>query len=410
MPKRQIQKKVPYVHCIMNDSIKKILDSREVKTLFQPVVSVERRSVIGFEAFARGGKAENESVVMPEILFDTSLDPDVALEIDRICRENTLKRFKTIATSHPEVLLFLNLNLAALKSSNIKPGFLAKQVADVEIDPKRVVVEVAVDRLDNGTLELVSTYQKQGFRLSLDDDNACPDTLGHLHRLKPDFLKIMRPPSADAGQDLFRIELLRALAENSRLVGCRLVGKGVESEDDAFSLLDAGIFLHQGYFYTRSEQKDGSHDALVVFKQKIAEVHTRYQKNQTAQIQAKKTAFTTLHRAVDKARYRCEGTTLEEFPKLAAKLFRDLESAASVFVLNPAGQEVTRTGETGLNSSRDHSIRDYYLHIKTGFEQFVTAPFTSPETKTPHILMVSRFYNPQGDEYILGIEFPAPQT
>ena len=394
----------------MSDSLDQILQSRQVETLFQPVVSVERRSVIGFEAFARGCRTADGAMIQPKTMFDPSLDPDVALEIDRICRENTLRRFKKIAANHSNVLLFLNVNVSSLKSSKMRPDFLSQQVAELEIDPRRVVIEADVEHLCGDLpFDLAEAYRKQGFLLSLDDSNAAPAALCHLHRLKPDFLKTMRPGTDDAKQERLRGEMLRALAENARWVGCRLVGKGVEEEADAFLLLGAGVYLQQGFFYTKSEQSGEDGDALAVFKKKIHEVHARYRESQTKQIQAKKTAFKDLHRAASKARYRCEGAMRAEFDDLAAGLARDVEPAFTVFILNRAGQEVARTREGGLGPSRDHSIRDYYLHLKTGFEHFVTPVFTSPETKRAHLILASRFYNREGDEYILGIEFAAPE-
>ena len=397
----------------MHEGLRAVLERREVLVFFQPVVSVERRSIIGFEAYTRGG-AHGSTVVKPDVLFDDALEPDVQLEIDRICRENVLARFQDIAKNHPDVLLFLNLNAAAFKSSKLKPEMLHEQVQRSGLPPHRVVLELAERQLTPDLPWLLADlYQKKGYRFCIDDGGISLATQEAMIRLKPDYMKLARP-SQDSGQDrTLRIKILEALREATERTGCRVVGKGVEGEDEAFLLLDAGVVLQQGFFFTKSSgDKEG--DALDVFRRKIVDLHTRYRERQTTGIKAKRQAFETLNKAVGKLAYKFAGAVREEFPALVKAVARALQEAHAVFVLDENGQEIARGVSSDTprpetaSACTDHSFRDYYLHLKTGFEKFCTPPFVSPCTKLSHCILAQRFFSRDGEECILGLELRYP--
>lgn len=393
----------------MHEGLQAVLDSREVLVFFQPVVSVEQRSIIGFEAYTRGG-SHGPDMVKPDVLFDDTLDLDVQLEIDRICRENILKHFQDIAKNHPDVLLFLNINAKALTSRKLKPELLHDQVHRSGLSPQRVVLELPQRQL---TPELpwilAELYQKHGYRFSIDDGSISPVTQEAMIRLKPDYLKLARPGLSVTQDRSLRIKLLEALREATERSGCRVVGKGVESEDEAFLLLDAGVVLQQGFFFTKSA--DDSGDTLDIFRRKIVELHHRYRERQTAGIQAKREAFQTINRMAAKLCYKFSRTQPEDFPALVRAVLRTQDTIYAVFVVDGNGQEVARAaGESGSGTScsGDHSFRDYFLHLKTGFEKYCTTPFVSPHTKQRHFILAQRFFGRDDREYILGLELRYP--
>ncbi len=395
-----------------------ILETGKVQAFFQPVVSIQEKSILGFESFARGIAGDEQEVVKACVLFDSNIDVDTQLKIDRLCRNTALKQFQSIYQAHKNVLLFLNINVTALQSETVEESFLLDMIKGYGYDPRHIVIEVEEDKIsENSSLELLKFHKEHGFKFSIDNVGSSGLGLDKMFLLKPDFIKVSRDLFMDIKEKPYKAAMLETLKKAAEELGCALVGKGVEVEEEAFILLEADITHQQGFFYTKTKGDDSDKSPLEIFQEKITHVHNRYRERIAQSITNKKEMFESYNKLSSKIMFKLEGATAKEFPELMKRICTNIKELTGMFILDSTGQQLatrmtkvsTPDGKTVLKETSrntNHSIKDYVLYLEMGFEKFVTPPFVSPLTKNRHTIISRRFFNNEGGAYIICVEFP----
>jgi EAL domain-containing protein (putative c-di-GMP-specific phosphodiesterase class I)/GGDEF domain-containing protein len=229
--------------------MRRIIENAAVSTLFQPVVDLGTGEAIGYEALSRGPK--DSTLEMPRAMFELSGRLGIALDLDRICRASALRASRSIAREGSKI--FLNVLAGSLHD----PAWLeAPAPADAEPGPApaSVVIELS-ERGPEADLERTASALKQlreaGFALALDDVGTGYSSLATVERLRPEFVKVDVSLVRGVHQNLIKQELLRSLVAVAGRVGAAVVAEGVESEEEAGMLRDAGARYAQGFLFAQ---------------------------------------------------------------------------------------------------------------------------------------------------------------
>jgi len=228
-------------------AIDRVLDSRQVRTLFQPLVHLVDGEIVGFEALSRG--PQGGVVEDPIVLFDAAQQAGRLFELDWLCAASA-SRAAHQARLHPSITMFLNFKPETL--TRPYPQDMAEDIgrarqqlrfvaeideADLRHDPARVLSAAAHARAD-------------GWGVALDNVGATPASLALLPVLRPDVVKLdLRVLSENRGHDSAEIETaVRAYAEKS---GAAVLAQRVESTEDVLSARAFGATYGQGWRYGR---------------------------------------------------------------------------------------------------------------------------------------------------------------
>lgn len=400
--------------------VQEIINSRSVHTFFQPVISISTKSIIGFEAFSRGRGGTTE--VEPCQLFHCDLKPNTKIDVDRLCREKSLGRFKTIHDAHKGMLLFMNVNADILPLVEVGSEVLKRQVADMGIAPSSVVIESPLHSSGFKECEEFARLHKEyGFKLCLDNCSADESVCQALFRLRPDFIKINGSFFAEETRKEYSSKALEMMLKMAEEIGATVIAQGVEKEDDSIRLMTAGVHLQQGYYYTKDEDKTSGDPAKMFFK-KIIDTYDKFVLIRRAMVKRKKGRFESIVSTVSSACSKFAAISENKFEEGCKTVVRNADSVVSLFVLGESGVQLTsrvhmRSPDGRLKSSKvlgfekgvDHSIKDYILYLNMGYEKFVTKPFLSPYTGETVCFVSRTFYNSEGLRYILCVEILYPE-
>jgi len=397
-----------------------VVKARSVQTYFQPVVSLAAKSIVGFEAFSKGGTGKDgTSLIEPAVLFHDELSPETKISVDRLCRETALSQFKPIHAGHKGLLLFLNLNAAILAHVETKTKVLKHQVASMDISMDNVVVEFPVSVAARPeVVSFVNCYREMGFKFSLDNCGG-DDGIGRaLSSVRPSFIKIRPELYAEGDNGADTLAALKRLVETAERAGAMVVAQGVENEADSIRLLAAGVHLQQGYYYSKDE--GGPAGQAESFSRKIQNTHEKYKRVGRELVRQKKERFQTMFRSVGAVCTRLAGMSESRFEEVCRAMVKNTEGVVSVFVLDESGTQITsrphvesaspKVSATVIGSAKgvDHSVQDYFLYLDMGYEKFVTPPFVSPFTGQ-NVCLVSRpIYNSENTRYVVCVETNHP--
>ena len=395
--------------------IEKLLADEKIAVFFQPVVSVRGKAILGFEAFSRSIGGEGARLDSHD-LFAQPRDAAVRLRLCRLCRRKALEAFRPIAERHQQMLLFLNVDALGIAAAD-KPGHLAAICEAMGLAGRRVIIELERPGLNSQEVyRFVQFYRERGFKLSIDAMDGLSAPTEELFTLKPDYIKIDRAAYTDVEGKEFKRDMVKGLCRLAESIGSVVVAKNVESEEEATRLLEWGVNIQQGYCYTKDKDCQEK-DPIRAFLIKVEDINRRYRERTQAGVTEKRKRFDDFHKILRKVGGKLGESIIHDFPALAERFANSEESLLCVYVLDDHGIQITpRTFKKSLvpetpllgterGRGEDMSIRDDVLHLKSGFDKYVSQPFISTHARVPACTISARFYNRENVPLILCLEF-----
>jgi len=223
--------------------------AEEVTILYEPIVNVTTREVVGFEALVRG--PWDTDLHSPAALFQLADETDLVFELDCLCRRAALRGAKGLK---PGKLLFLNCLPTAIHDPAFRGDVLRSTLEDLRLRPEDVVFEISErESIDNFSIfrEARDYYGELGFRIALDDTGVAYGSLEAIMELSPDFIKVDLSLVRGIDTDPPRQELLRALHTVALKLNAQVIAEGIETSEELATIQSLGIPLGQGYLFGR---------------------------------------------------------------------------------------------------------------------------------------------------------------
>lgn len=273
---------------------KDLIQRGKLVPFFQPILSVELKTVFGYEVL---GRLEIEKNLLS--LGNFFSNPAISLlqkkEVDRIIKLEALKQFSKQAPKNTK--LFLNLSPRLMKefseSSEDELLFLVHALRELQIPTERIIIEITEEPFESGIESLkiiLEEYKKKGFSYAIDDVGSNSSNLDRIGTLEPDIIKIDMRLLKNAVRNRNYYEINLNLSQLAQSLGIPLLYEGIETQDELNQCLNFGAAYLQGFFFQRPEpflsecshftQKITQHisHALEYKKQKISQLISWEQK------------------------------------------------------------------------------------------------------------------------------------
>jgi diguanylate cyclase (GGDEF)-like protein len=233
-------------------ALSSILAQGDLHSLFQPIVSLSDRRILGYEALTRG--PSNSSLHSPISLFAVARQAGRLSELELACRESACRRF----SQHKlEGKLFLNISPESLLEASHPPGRTLELLASHGIPPSQVVIELT-EQTPTDDFGLLYTalhhYRDMGFSIALDDLGAGYSSLRLWSELRPDYVKIDRHFIDGIHQDAVKREFVGSMLQMAKASRAMVIAEGIELREELEVLIDMGIDLVQGYLLCRPQE------------------------------------------------------------------------------------------------------------------------------------------------------------
>jgi PAS domain S-box-containing protein len=220
------------------DHIAGIIERRDFRPVFQPIVELASNEIVGYEALTRFGEGTN-----PEVLFAEAAAVGLGAELETV----TLQAALAAAGALPQSV-WLNLNASAELILAGEPlGTL------LGASPRRIVVEVTEHSpiTDYQAFRAAMGLLGPKVELAVDDAGTGFASLRHIVELRPAFVKLDRSLIAGLEFDEARQAMIVGLCHFANVTGCRLIVEGIETGRELAVLRALAIELGQGYLLGR---------------------------------------------------------------------------------------------------------------------------------------------------------------
>ncbi|GAB1596798.1 EAL domain-containing protein [Lysobacter claricitrinus] len=221
--------------------------------VYQPKIRMPGRSVSGMEALVRWRHRDGH-VVPPGDFIPVAEETGLIVSIDEwVLREACRQNRAWIDAGLPSLPIAVNLSLARFDPERIVGG-IARALSDSGLAPWLLEVELTESQmLDHSerASQLIQGIRKLGVRVSVDDFGTGYSSLGYLTQHRFDAIKIDRSFVQGLPGEPGQKAVVEAILGMARALDYRVVGEGVETNEQADALLALGCHEMQGFLLGR---------------------------------------------------------------------------------------------------------------------------------------------------------------
>ena len=221
----------------------------EIEPVYQPIVDLPTRRIIGVEALVRW-RHPIRGVVMPSDFIPAAEASGKITEIGRIMLEHACRD----ATRFPQpIAVSVNLSPAQLMRMDVAES-VGRALARSGLAPDRLKLEITESVMlqdSRGTQALMRRLQAQGVTVSLDDFGTGYSSLSYLRNFPFNELKIDRAFLSEIGEDRQAAGIVQIILLLARELNMNVVAEGIEQEEQAATLMALGCARGQGYLFGR---------------------------------------------------------------------------------------------------------------------------------------------------------------
>jgi diguanylate cyclase (GGDEF)-like protein len=247
--------RIPTGASLLETELSHAIENEELFLLYQPLFSLEDRSLVGVEALVRWCHPER-GVVLPDDFIPFAEQQGLIGKIDSfVLNEASRQLAEWVAREGWPSGFTMAVNVSGAELSD--PGF-AGHVAEVirhhGIEAARLCLEMTETAFvgEWGDLqETLSALSKLGVRVALDDFGTGYSSLAHLQRMKVDILKIDRSFVAQIGRSPRGREIVAAVTAMFHALGLTVVGEGIETSHQLDTLVGLDCDQGQGFLFAR---------------------------------------------------------------------------------------------------------------------------------------------------------------
>jgi len=224
----------------------------EFELFYQAKVSLQTQQIDSAEALLRWINP-CRGLVLPDDFIPMAEETGLILDIgDWVIREG----IRQLSTWHRDgVLKNLSFNVSYRQ---IRDGNVAQVVTDAlranQMGAQYLEVEITESMLADdrqATMDTLGALRDLGVRVSIDDFGTGYSSFSYLTELSFDTLKIDKVFVDDVPGNKEKTAVLGGIIQIGRMLGKEVVAEGVETPEQAQTLLKQGCHTAQGYLYSR---------------------------------------------------------------------------------------------------------------------------------------------------------------
>ena len=238
----------------LESELRAALNHHQLRVFYQPIVSLETRAIVGFEALVRWQHPVH-GLISPAKFIDAAEDIGLISDIDQwvmleACRQTCI--WQALSPNLATLRIATNISARHFASPHLTDR-IRTVLREAQIDAAALQLEIT-DRIasaDAGTtFDVVSQLKQLRINTAVDDYGTGTLSLSQLRRIAVDLLKIDRFLVRNMLSDRpshYVVELLLTLGHQWKIY---VLAQGIEKPSQCEALRELGCLLGQGFLFS----------------------------------------------------------------------------------------------------------------------------------------------------------------
>lgn len=231
--------------------VKKI--EEEFQLYYQPQVSCEDGSLIGFEALVRW-QTKAGKFIPPSDFIPIAEETGVIISLGYWIMEQAISQlveWKKI--SNKDLRMAINVSAKQLADKEFIPRF-KDLLVKYNLDPHIIEIEITENNQLEENMEMSEIFQKisdMGISIAVDDFGTGYSSLYYLKNLPVNRIKIAKELIDNIEQDLYDYAIAKAVISIGKTRGMKVIAEGVENKGQWDCLKELECDEIQGYYFAK---------------------------------------------------------------------------------------------------------------------------------------------------------------
>ncbi|MCC5607227.1 EAL domain-containing protein [Nostoc sp. CHAB 5834] len=247
-------------HLKLVNDLHRAVELQEFRVYYQPIVSLSRGRITGFEALVRWLHPKY-GIVLPEYFISTAQETGLIVLIEQwllheACSQiqQWQEQFSSSFGDLGKCSLIISVNLCTTRFSeeNLLPH-INKVLQDTGLPASNLTLEITegviMENHDKAIIRL-KQLRNLGIKLAIDDFGTGYSSLGRLHHFPINQLKIDRSFVSGSIFDDGNLDIVQTIITLAHKLGVDVTAEGVETEEQLALLRKLKCEYGQGYFFS----------------------------------------------------------------------------------------------------------------------------------------------------------------
>ncbi|BDM63282.1 diguanylate phosphodiesterase [Shewanella sp. NFH-SH190041] len=231
----------------LNQMLQQGISQKEFKPLYQPIVDARSGYTVGYEALIRW--YHKKQCIPPSTFIDFAESSNLIIPMTEQLIKQVIKDLPKLPAG-----TWVSINIVA---SHLETEILTNLLKELNYpSPRRLHFELTerqpIIDTENAAKQ-ISQLNKYGYRIKIDDFGTGFGGISCLQQLDITTIKIDKMFIDTIGTDDFKAGVLNSLIRFGHDFKLEMIAEGVENKKQADYLLQQGVFLHQGYLYSKPD-------------------------------------------------------------------------------------------------------------------------------------------------------------
>ena len=392
-----------------------IVESESVESIFQPIVSVKKKSIVGFESFFNGIHPQTRSKIPVKIPFSSS-DSELNTQMDQLCRRKGIESYAGLPFPLRNTFLSLDYDHSMIINGLIGLEQFMQHLSFNGIRSNQISIKFMESAGKNisALCDQVSLFREYGFMIALDRVGSASTSLDSIVQIKADIVKISKTLLRDLDKESYKQEIVSSLITLSHRAGSVVIADGVDNEAQVITCMELGVDFLQGKYFGKPSML--SQDELVFVNSQMKEMSSKIRNKKVSRIIKEEAQKQGIENVVDSCIESLCELSPDWFEGEMEQLVLKNQAMECLYMLNEDGIQITdtvcsdkiRKKNSMLFSpapkGTDQSMKDYFLSINSSRNVYITEPYVSLASGNQCITISKVFSSDDGNRYILCVD------
>jgi len=234
-----------------------------LRVVYQPIVDLASRRIVGAEALARWTDEEG-STVGPDVFVRIAEQRGFVGEITRLVLRHVLRDFSGTLRSRSGFRVSINVAAADLADPGF-PALLDTSMERAAVPAAALAIEITESStaLRDLAMETIRSLRRRGHSVHIDDFGTGYSSLAYLHELSVDAIKIDRSFTQAIGTGSVGVAILPQILAMAEALNLSVIVEGVETGEQAdYFVAGPRPIFAQGWLFGRPISSEEFHRRL----------------------------------------------------------------------------------------------------------------------------------------------------
>jgi diguanylate cyclase (GGDEF)-like protein len=240
-------------HMQIESEMRQAIEQKEFLLQYQPIINLETKKLIGFEALVRW-KHKTRGMIPPSEFIGVAEENGLILPLGKWILHESCRQLRCWQKRNPAALglimsvnlsskQFLQFNLAEQIIETLEQTGLAARCLKLEITESHIMVNTEMAG------QTISSLRAAGVELSIDDFGTGYSSLSYLHRLPVSYLKIDHSFITRMIENEENSEIVRTIIKLGQNLKMKVIAEGIETNEQVVQLKKLNCEYGQGYVF-----------------------------------------------------------------------------------------------------------------------------------------------------------------